>query len=129
MRACPGRVVTAFFRKHPGIIWSVSALAGILLLLVVAVSVLDWNALRPWVARRITAATGRPASIGGDLKVHLWSWNPTAEVNDLRIQNPDWAARDIMFGAKQITVSVSLGRLLRGQIGRASCRERVCVPV
>jgi AsmA family len=50
------------------------------------------------------------------LKVHLWSWNPTAEINGLTLKNPPWADRDLMFGAKQITLSVSLGRLFRGQI-------------
>jgi AsmA family protein len=50
------------------------------------------------------------------LKVHLWSWNPAAEINGLTLKNPPWADRDLMFGAKQITLSVSLGRLFRGQI-------------
>ncbi|MDP8983448.1 MAG: AsmA family protein [Pseudomonadota bacterium] len=96
--------------------WAGIIVLGLLLIFIVFVSLFDWNALRPMVARRITAATGRPTSIDGDLKVHLWSWNPSAEVNGLKLENPKWADRDLMFGAQRITVSVSLGWLLRGQI-------------
>ncbi|MDP9011961.1 MAG: AsmA family protein [Pseudomonadota bacterium] len=96
--------------------WAGIVILGLLVLVIACLSLFDWNALRPMVARRITAATGRPASIDGDLKVHLWSWNPSAEVNDLKLENPKWADRDLMFGAKRITLSVSLGWLLRGHV-------------
>jgi uncharacterized protein involved in outer membrane biogenesis len=105
-----------FHNKHSTIKWTLIALSILILILVVGLSLVDWNVLRPTIAARITAATGRAASINGDLKVHLWSWNPTAQVNNLEIKNPSWADRDLMFGAKQITISVSLGHLLRGQL-------------
>jgi uncharacterized protein involved in outer membrane biogenesis len=87
-----------------------------LLLALVVLSTFDWNRLRPALARRITAATGRPAAIEGDLKVHLWSWNPSAEIHGLKIENPPWAGSTDLFAARRILVSISLGRLLRGQI-------------
>jgi uncharacterized protein involved in outer membrane biogenesis len=105
-----------FFRTHPKAKWTGIVLVGLIALLVIVLGFFDWNLLRPPLARMITAQTGRPASIDGDLKVHLWSWNPSAEVNGLTLKNPPWADRDLMFSAKRITVSVSLGRLLRGQI-------------
>jgi len=105
-----------FFRTHKKAKWTGTIVLGLLLVVVVVLSVFDWNSLRPMLTREITAKTGRPASIDGDLKVHLWSWNPSAEVNGLRLENPKWAERSLMFGAKRITISVSLGRLLRGQI-------------
>jgi AsmA family protein len=76
----------------------------------------DWNMLRPLLAREITAKTGRAASIDGDLKVHLFSWTPSAEISGFTLKNPSWADQELMFAAKQITLSVNLGRLLRGQI-------------
>ena len=105
-----------FFRDHPKTAWTGVSLLSLIVLIAVGLALFDWNLLRPTLARIITADTGRPASIDGDLKVHLWSWNPSAEVNGLTLKNPEWADRDVMFGAKRITVSVSLGRLLRGQI-------------
>src|ERR1017187_10400825 len=105
-----------FFRTHPQTKWAGIILLSLVLVVVIFLSFFNWNLLRPALARVITAKTGRPASIDGDLKVHLWSWNPTAEVNGLSLKNPKWANRDLMFGVKRITLSVSLGRLLRGQI-------------
>jgi uncharacterized protein involved in outer membrane biogenesis len=105
-----------FFRTHKKTKWAGIIVIGLLVVIVVALSIFDWNSLRPMLARDITAKTGRPAHIDGDLKVHLWSWNPSAEVNGLRVENPGWADRDLMFAAKRITISVSLGRLLRGQL-------------
>jgi AsmA family protein len=105
-----------FFRTHKKLKWTAIIVLALLALIITALSLFDWNALRPSLARRITTATGRPASIDGDLKVHLWSWNPSAEVYGLTLENPPWADRRLMFAAKRIFVSVSLGRLLRGQL-------------
>ena len=89
---------------------------GLVLILFIVIALFDWNSLRPFVEREITATTGRPAHIDGDLKVHVWSWNPTAQVNGIRLENPSWADRKLMFAAKRLTISVSLAHLLRGQI-------------
>jgi AsmA family protein len=104
------------FTTHKKSTWA-AIVAGVLsILAIVLVFFLDWNMLRPTIAAAITARTGRVASIDGDLKVHLLSWTPSAEINGLTLQNPPWADRKLMFEAKQITLSVSVGRLLRGQI-------------
>jgi len=105
-----------FLREHPRTKWTGIVVITLIVVLVVAVSLFDWNLLRPALARRITAATGRQAAINGDLKVHLWSWTPSAEVDGITLKNPSWADRDLMFGAKRLTISVSLVNLLRGQI-------------
>jgi uncharacterized protein involved in outer membrane biogenesis len=106
----------SFFTEHKKSTVAAIVVGGVLLLFIFILAFFDWNMLRPLLARDITAKTGRPASIDGDLKVHLWSWTPSAEINGLTLKNPPWADRDLMFGAKRITVSVSLGRLFRGQI-------------
>ena len=105
-----------FLRTHRKFRWTLIVLTSATLLVVVFLSVFNWNLLRPALGREITAKTGRYTSIDGDLKVHLFSWNPSAEVNGITMKNPPWAERDIMFGAKRVTLSVSLGWLLRGQI-------------
>jgi uncharacterized protein involved in outer membrane biogenesis len=96
--------------------WAGIVVAGILCVAVIAASLFDWNLLRPALARKITAVTGRSARIAGDLKVHVWSWHPRAEINGLEIDNPAWADRHVMFGAKRLTVSVSVWHLLFGEI-------------
>jgi uncharacterized protein involved in outer membrane biogenesis len=106
----------SFFAKHRKSTVAAIVVGSVLLLIICVLVFIDWNLLRPLVARDISAKTGRAASIDGDLKVHLWSWAPSAEINGLTLKNPPWADRDLMFRAKRITVSVSLGRLIRGQI-------------
>jgi len=104
------------FVTHKKRTWAAMAAGALATVIVVLLFFLDWNMLRPMIARAITEKTGRSASIDGDLKVHLFSWTPRAEVNGLTLQNPPWADRKVMFAAKQIELSVSLRRLLRGQI-------------
>jgi len=108
-------VLVDCFHTHKITAWAGLILLSLALLLVIFLSLFDWNALRPALGRVITAKTGRSASIEGDLKVHLWSWNPTAEVNGLRLRNPKWADRDLMFGAKRSTINLE-----RDSQGRAS---------
>jgi AsmA family protein len=112
----PEASMADFFYTHPKLKWSGIVLLALVLAIGIFLAFFNWNWLRPALAREITAQTGRPAAIDGDLKVHLWSWNPTAEVNGLSVENTPWADRHLMFGAKRITVSVSVARLLRGQL-------------
>jgi len=104
------------FITHRKSAWAAAIVVVLATAVIVLIWLFDWNMLRPLVAREITAKTGRTASIDGDLKVHLFSWTPTAEIDGLTLQNPSWADRPLMFKAKQVTVSVNLARLLRGQI-------------
>jgi AsmA family protein len=105
-----------FFATHRRAKWLAIALGGFLLAVVLALAFFDWNLLRPMIAKEITAKTGRHASIDGDLKVHWWSWNPSVQINGISIDNPAWAARRVMFHADRLTISVSLRRLLIGQL-------------
>jgi uncharacterized protein involved in outer membrane biogenesis len=105
-----------FFRSRPKAKWAGIILIAVAAALVLVLALFDWNLLRPALAKEITAKTGRQTTIAGDLRVHLWSWNPSIEVNEISLKNPSWADRPIMFGARRIGISVSLARLLRGQL-------------
>lgn len=105
-----------YFKEH-----KITAALGIVfifffLLLAILIVVLNSNLLRPALEHIITAKTGRETVIRGDLHTKLLTWTPTFEINGLSIKNPAWADEPIMFSADKITVSVKLGRLLRGQI-------------
>jgi uncharacterized protein involved in outer membrane biogenesis len=104
------------FITHKKSAWAAAIAGAAAVAIILFLYLFDWNMLRSAVASEITTKTGRAASIDGDLKVHLFSWTPTAEINGFTLKNPPWADRQLMFAAKQITLSVNLGRLLRGQV-------------
>jgi uncharacterized protein involved in outer membrane biogenesis len=105
------------FRKSHKIVAGVAiGILALVLCLVVFLALFDWNSARPAVSRWLTAKSHRPASIAGNLRVHPWSWNPTIEVEGLTLANPTWAQRSTMFTAQDLKITVSLGRLLRGQL-------------
>jgi hypothetical protein len=105
-----------FFDTHPKMRWVGFGLGALVLIVVLFLVFFDWNYFKPALARVISEKTGRPTTIAGNLSVHVWSWNPSAEVDGLTMKNPPWAERDVMFHADRLIVSVSLGRLLRGQL-------------
>lgn len=111
-----GPPVIHYFKDHKKSAWAVVILGVLALVVVLFLVFFDWNYFRPTLSRIISEKTGRPATIDGNLRVHLWSWTPSAQVEGLTLDNPRWAERAVMFRADRLTVSVSLGRLLRGQL-------------
>jgi hypothetical protein len=113
--------VTDFFSRDYLRTHKVAAAIGMvftlfLIVLVAIVVVLNSNLLRPTIEHVISSKTGRESKISGNLHTHLFSTAPTFEINGITVKNPAWADRPIMFSADQLKVSVSLGRLFRGQI-------------
>jgi uncharacterized protein involved in outer membrane biogenesis len=93
-------------------------LAGIavcLLLLVVAVSLFDWNLARPYIARQVTSSTGRSFAIKGDLEVHLSLW-PRIVANDIVMGNAEWSKYPIMAQIKRADFRIDLLKLLGGHL-------------
>src|SRR6202041_1276049 len=105
-----------FLRKHVIFKWTVISVAGFAAVLVIALALFDWNVLRAPLARLISAKTGFPTSIDGNLYAHIWSWDPLFRVEDLSIENRQWPGRQKILSVKSITVQVSLGRLLFGNL-------------
>jgi uncharacterized protein involved in outer membrane biogenesis len=105
-----------FFRTHKVAATIGIAFALLLVVLLAIIGVLNSNLLRPTLEHAIAGKTGRETKITGDLRVHLLSFAPSITIGGITIKNPSWADEPIMFSADQVMVSVSLGRLLRGQI-------------
>jgi AsmA family protein len=105
-----------FLNTHRKMKWGILCIAGLLIAILLFLAFIDGNVLKPMVARAVSARTGRHAVIAGDLKLRLFSLTPSAEINGLSLTNPPWAEKPLMFEAKQVALSVSLGRLLRGQV-------------
>jgi AsmA family protein len=105
-----------FLADRPKTRWTLIVLGTLVLLIVLLAIFFDWNLFRPTLARIISEKTGRHTVIRGNLRVHLWSFEPSAEIDGLTLDNPAWAEHAVMFTADRLTLSVSLGRLLRGQV-------------
>ena len=105
-----------FLRKHVIFKWTVISVAGFVAVLAIALALFDWNVLRAPLARLISAKTGFPTSIDGNLSAHIWSWDPLFRVEDLSIENRQWPGRQKILSVKSITVQFSLGRLLLGNL-------------
>src|SRR5580693_7508356 len=105
-----------FLRKHVILKWTVVSVAGFVAVLAIALALFDWNVLRAPLARVISAKTGFPTSIDGNLSAHIWSWDPLFRAEDLSIENRRWPGRQKILSVKSITVQFSLGRLLLGNL-------------
>jgi hypothetical protein len=98
-------------------LWWVGGGLGVVVLAVVLFLVFfDWNWLRGPVAAEASRVSHRPVRIEGDLKVHLWSWSPTASVDRVWIGNPAWAPAGEFADAGRVTVSIRLLPLLTGRV-------------
>ena len=64
-----------------------------MLAIAILVAIWDWNWFRGPVARIASARMHRQVTITGDLRVHLWSWQPSATVDGVHIANPDLGGR------------------------------------
>lgn len=93
---------------------------GIFLILAAAAALLaatwDWNWFRGPIAAFASARMHRQVTILGDLRVHPWSWQPSATVQDVHVANPAWAGRANLADIDRITVQIRLAPLLAGRL-------------
>jgi len=101
--------------NHPVVKWIVLSIVGLIVILLLALALFDWNALRGPIARLISARTGNPTTID-KVSAHVWSWEPSLTIEGLNVRNPSWAERPDMASVQKIMVQVSLTSLLRGSI-------------
>lgn len=94
--------------------------AGVVAALILAVALFlllfDWDWLRGPISRYASARTGREVRIEGHLRVHPWSFTPSAEVQGLRIGNPKWAGGGDLAYIRQIDVRARLMPLFIGHL-------------
>ncbi|MEI9890113.1 MAG: AsmA family protein [Caulobacteraceae bacterium] len=110
--------VPSWSRRHRGAVIAGSVLAALILAVVLFLLLFDWDWLRGPIGRYASARTGREVR---NLKVHPWSWTPSAKVQGLRIGNPSWVAStgagsgDLAY-VRQFDVSVKLLPLFMGRV-------------
>jgi len=102
--------------------WAGGILAGTVVTLVLVLALLDWNTLRGPVSQYLSGRLHREVRIEGPLNVKLFSWTPTAELNGLFIEQPDWvregapALKARFADVEKLTVSIDLKRLLSWRV-------------
>ncbi|TCS33782.1 hypothetical protein EDC30_11572 [Paucimonas lemoignei] len=96
------------------------AIAAVLVVIPLLLSVIDWNFAKPWIAQRVSDATGRSFAINGDLSLswqkpaqtevgwrRLVPW-PHLRAHDLVLGNPDWATTgETMATVPQVDFSLN----------------------
>jgi uncharacterized protein involved in outer membrane biogenesis len=104
------------------------ALVAIPTLALVFLLNIDWNRAKPWINREVSAATGRPFEIRGNLDltwhatgVRAGDWRdyipwPRLTARDVWLGNPDWSREPVMARAREISFPVGLWPLLEKKI-------------
>jgi uncharacterized protein involved in outer membrane biogenesis len=86
------------------------------LAIAILVAIWDWNWFRGPVGRLASARMHREVTITGDLDVNLWSWQPRATIDGLRIADPKWAGPGDMADIDRLAVRIRLIPLLTGHL-------------
>jgi uncharacterized protein involved in outer membrane biogenesis len=102
-------------RGHPWR-WVAGVLAVIILAIAIFLALFNWDWFRPPLAKMLSGRLHRPVRIVGHLKVHLFSWTPSATLGGLQIGEPDWAPKQDLADIAQITAKVQLMPLFTGKV-------------
>lgn len=92
------------------------SLGGLVVIVILALTLMDWNLFKHSIERVASAKSGRTVTIAGDLNVHIWSWTPTVTVNGLTLGNPPWEANRPMAKIERLEIRVKLLPLLKGDL-------------
>lgn len=88
----------------------------VLLVLILALGLTDWNAARGPLSRVASRQLERKVVIGGPLHVHLLSARPSVDIANLTIANPDWAGGGNMVDVQRLQLAVQLSQLFLGHL-------------
>jgi len=100
--------------RYPWWHWVAGGFAVLVLAIVVAAALFDWNWLRNPAQSFITAATGRQTVINGRLEGE-WSLTPRFVIEDFHMANAEWAREKELISFERAEVVVDLRELLRGR--------------
>ena len=95
--------------------WSLIAVAGIALAVLLLILFFDWNLLRGYVGKKVTEATGREFIIRGNLDVDL-GFTPRIYMQDVHFANSSWGQEAEMLRIPKAEFTLSLRSLLRGNV-------------
>jgi len=97
-------------------------LAGISLVLIVAIaggvvalSFVDFNSYKSWIAEEVKNATGRDLAISGDVRVDI-SLRPGIVVDGVTLSNAAWGSRPDMVSVQHLAGRIALIPLIFGEV-------------
>jgi AsmA family protein len=100
-------------KRGPVVIKRIAAAIGVLVVVVVFTIALAPSSFWRWlIVHEASLATGRTASIDGDVKLHLFSLNPELIVEGFAIGNAPWAQSKNLVSIKRFDATLSLKSLL-----------------
>lgn len=102
--------------RRRALLWTGGGLLALAVAVAILAAIWNWNWFRGPVAGFASARMHRQVSIDGDLKVHLWSWQPSATVDKVRIANPAWASPGGLADIDRIAVQIRLAPLFAGRL-------------
>jgi len=103
-------------RRRKALAWTGGIVAALALGGALFLILFDWNALRGPISRYASMRTGREVAIEGKLDVKLWSLEPSATAERIRIGNPKWAGPGQMARIERLNIQLKALPLLRGRV-------------
>jgi len=106
-------------RRRPSrraLAWTGGLFLALAIVSAIVAALWDWNWFRGPVAAIASARMHRQVTITGDLRVHPWSWQPSATVDGVRVANPAWAGKADLADIDRIAVQIRLVPLFAGQV-------------
>ncbi|MFQ5973908.1 MAG: AsmA family protein, partial [Alphaproteobacteria bacterium] len=83
--------------------------------ILIAPSLIDWNAYKGQISAQVEAATGRRLAIDGELRLEILP-TPSLAAGGVRLSNVEGAASEDMVRLRAALIQVALGPLFRGRI-------------
>jgi AsmA family protein len=96
--------------------WTGVVLGVLLVLILVVLSLFDWNRFKHPIERIASTRAGRSVSISGNLDVHIWSLTPTVTLYGLTLGEPPWEKSRPMATVDKVEIHLKLLPLLKGEV-------------
>ena len=106
----------ASLERIPRFVRWIGGIIIVLVLFVLCLGLIDWNAARGPLSRMLSRHLERRVTIGGPLRVSLLSSTPSVDVENLTIGNPRWAGDGNMLELPRLHIALVLSRLFIGRV-------------
>jgi uncharacterized protein involved in outer membrane biogenesis len=98
------------------LLWTATVIGALVVIVVATLLLVDWNLLKHPIERVVSTASGRTVTIGGNLRVHVWTWTPTLVLEGLTIGNPLWETARPMATIERLEIHLKLLPLFKGEL-------------